>query len=130
MDELVAFLKDRLQERRALIEDIEKQRADYGEEMDGGWDLWGSFGTLVSQFCDFKAALADVDAKLKIIGMHVPDQKYCTGDSDLPEAWHVTCKSCGGSPYDYPVDWPCDTIRALALPYQSHSLYQESWKPA
>jgi hypothetical protein len=38
------------------------------------------------------------------------------------------CGTCG-SVDDSPVEWPCDTVLALALPYADHPDYREEWRP-
>lgn len=98
MDELVAFLKDRLQELEAESEVI------HDRECDSCPSCCYLPGPCV---CGVPVrVLADVASKRQILnGPH-----------------------SGGGP-DHHDEW-AHTVRLLALPYQSHSLYQESWKPA
>lgn len=46
---------------------------------------------------------------------------------ELHSEWQSTgeCSSCGDVPQ---VEFPCETLQALALPYADHSDFQESWR--
>lgn len=60
--------------------------------------------------------LRECKAKRRIVGMHEND-----GGS---------CGTCTDSDYLGLVDdWPCDTLKALALPYADHPDYREEWRP-
>lgn len=75
--------------------------------------------------------LADLDAKRRIVADHLPRPRA----SGLHGLW---CTTCHDDPdpegRDYDVrpsarEWPCLTIRALALPYADHRDYRDEWKP-
>lgn len=68
--------------------------------------------------------LAEVAAKRRILDEHQPIDGV---------SWHgcTTCDAqgwgscgCAGSG-----DWPCDTVKLLALPYADHPDYREEWRP-
>ena len=57
--------------------------------------------------------LAECEAKLRIVDWHLPDHL----EPDI-------CTTCAS----YAEDYPCRTIRALALPYADHADFDESWR--
>ncbi|WBB73251.1 DUF6221 family protein [Micromonospora sp. WMMD1128] len=68
--------------------------------------------------------LAEVDAKRRIIDEHEPypqPQRMATGEI-------LACSTCG-SVDDSPVEWPCPTVRLLALPYADRAGYRDEWRP-
>lgn len=62
--------------------------------------------------------LAECEAKRRIVDLHAP----------IEGAVWPTC-SCCGMYGEADVDWPCATLRALALPYADHDDYREEFKP-
>lgn len=42
--------------------------------------------------------------------------------------WFI-CKTCGSGEEKYPADWPCATIRLVALPFSDRPGYREEWRP-
>jgi hypothetical protein len=40
----------------------------------------------------------------------------------------VACEMCG-SVDDSPVEWPCETLLALASVYADHPDYRDEWRP-
>jgi len=68
--------------------------------------------------------LAEVDAKRRILDEHAPfsqPQKMAWGEI-------IACSTCG-SVDDSPTEWPCSTVRLMALPYADHPDYREEWRP-
>lgn len=65
---------------------------------------------------------AECDAKRQIIHLH-----RARSDEDDP-AIAPWCASCG-TPYEWPTDYPCPTLRLLALPYAAHPDYRQEWTP-
>ena len=59
--------------------------------------------------------LAECEAKRRIIELHTK-----AGADDW---YRGSCRICGESDVDY----PCDTLKALALPYAEHSDYRAEW---
>lgn len=66
--------------------------------------------------CEAKRLIAELH---KVAGEDEADVRF--KDFDL------ACVTCGT--YDeYPVEWPCDTLRLLALPYADHPDYRDGWR--
>lgn len=61
-------------------------------------------------------ALADLAAKQRILAEHL-------GDDEIREHQCMTCYGVGF------VDWPCPTVRLLAVPFADHPDYDEAWRP-
>lgn len=66
--------------------------------------------------------MAECDVKRRIVDIH----QGAGGYSNLTAA---SCLMCGWVG-EYDEDWPCETIKALALPYADHPDYQQEWKVA
>lgn len=65
--------------------------------------------------------LREVEAKRKILAEHMPHDRYAD-----------ECRTCGcpdSCGCAVGVDFPCDTLRFLALPYDLHPDYDEGWRP-
>ena len=61
--------------------------------------------------------LAECEAKSRIVDLHV-----------ISGRGHGSCATCTDSDYLGLVDeGPCDTLRALALPYADHADYRPEW---
>lgn len=104
MDDLIAFLRARLDER--------EQRANsWPENVDYDENLW---------------VLADVAAKRKIIDEHSPaDVGYCPRCQWSAEERDDPAKGDG-------MKWilaPCPTLRLLVLPHADHPDYRAEWRP-
>lgn len=73
--------------------------------------------------------LAECAAKRRLVELHHPIEVY--------ERWNPNghCAECSDSGWEAaidgasPVDFPCPTMRLLALPYADHPDYREEWKP-
>lgn len=75
--------------------------------------------------------LAEGDAKRRIIELHRPANPDATPVDGYPgwpdHAWYF-CRTCGsGEPYEYPTDWPCATLKLMALPFADRPGYREEW---
>ena len=66
---------------------------------------------------------AECEAKRRIVALHG------FASWDTPGGERRACTSCGYYEDEPVVDWPCPTIRALALPYADHPDYREEWRP-
>ncbi|TKG58877.1 DUF6221 family protein [Prauserella endophytica] len=66
--------------------------------------------------------LRDIESKRRIIDEHPLDSNA------LHEPLCRTCAS-GTNDGDLEGEWPCPTLRLLALPYADHPDYQEEWRP-
>ena len=74
--------------------------------------------------------LADALAKKRIVDEHAGVQVY--GDPAGPSD-HLVCGVCQEPDGSGPKDYPCPTLRLLALPYTSYSSFRDylaEWKPA
>lgn len=67
--------------------------------------------------------LREIDAKQKTMNLHLPQ----------PEPFSNTQKGCTVCSHekrsDWRADWPCPTLRLLALPYADRPGYREEWRP-
>lgn len=64
--------------------------------------------------------LREVEAKRQLLDRHKPG-RY--GECVTCDVGAQSCGCCGWG------DFPCDTVRLLALPYAAHGDYREAWKP-
>jgi hypothetical protein len=62
--------------------------------------------------------LREVEAKRRIIDLHAPHR-----DGACPTCWRVAPRSSTRE------DFPCPTLRLLALPYATEPGYQRAWWP-
>lgn len=69
--------------------------------------------------------LADIAAKRAITALHasMEDRSWLSGG---PNNW-LYCTTCGTTD-DFPVAWPCDTLKLLIQPFAAHPDFDESWK--
>jgi hypothetical protein len=72
---------------------------------------------------------AECDASRRIIELH-RNYQVAMGEPDLAEE----CVICRNDDYwlggdGLPEDYPCRTLRALALPYADHPDYRPEWRP-
>lgn len=66
--------------------------------------------------------LREVEAKRRLVDRHRPDREY-------PE-WCAACRQPEpGWEYGIPEEFPCTTLRLLALPYADHPDYRPDWAP-
>jgi hypothetical protein len=72
--------------------------------------------------------LADAEAKRRIVELHGWMGPVMAGAPVDDPKWCITCAdhTVSGSP---PLDWPCLTLRLLAVPYADRPGYDERWKP-
>jgi hypothetical protein len=108
MEDLVTWLRAQLDED----ERVARRAADFRFNYQGGS---GVGDTLIRRFADPKRALAEVDAKRRILEQHPEDGEGFCGDG----IGLVGCK------------WahPCPTLRLVALPYADRPDYREEWGP-
>ncbi|MER5213680.1 DUF6221 family protein [Streptomyces sp. NPDC002838] len=67
--------------------------------------------------------LREIDAKRRILALHRPVQRRSTGSGG---GTVEDCQICG----HFPAQYPCGTLRALALPYADRPGYRAEWAPA
>lgn len=78
--------------------------------------------------------LAECEAKRRIVELHPPglpvivDMPAPPGSMasriHVPSPDKPSCARCGPT-----VEWPCQTLRVLAMPYVDHPDYREEWRP-
>jgi hypothetical protein len=76
-----------------------------------------------------RVVLADVAAKRAIIAEHGPGALVDSSDGRYfvePENWDPPWQKCVGHEH---VEYPCSTLRLLALPHAGHPQYREEWRP-
>lgn len=66
--------------------------------------------------------LDDISIKRRIIDLHRPVRKRSTGSE---RGTVEDCQMCD----HFPAQYPCATLRLLALPYANHHDYQQEWRP-
>lgn len=73
---------------------------------------------------------ADVEAKRRLVDLHLPEplSEWARKTYDFPTKCAGESWECYGDGEDI-VQWPCDHLKLLALPYAEHPDYQEAWKP-
>jgi hypothetical protein len=125
---LVEFMRARLDEREQVAADWPNEHLPPPPD---GVPFWlDANGHPICEPRTF--VLADVEAKRRILGEHA---EYETSDQwDGPLIGRGQCRRCAEweeVDYDGPphVDWPCTTLRLLALPHANHPDYRQEWKP-
>ncbi len=144
MDDLVAFLRERIAEDEAMA------RA----ATDGPWATWegasmhglgdllhpvltpgqkpGSHAVIVTASWldaehvsrhDPARTLREVEARRRLLNLHSPTK--AGGDECAVCDYGVDSCGCMGMNGG----WPCATIALLALPYADHPDYREEWRP-
>jgi hypothetical protein len=66
--------------------------------------------------------LIEVEAKRRMLAVHVSEKPW----PDLPEQ----CERCSDVEKWNPAEYPCETVRLLALPYAGHPDYDLAWAPS
>jgi hypothetical protein len=147
MDDLITWLRTQLdrRERQALAASpgLWRPNAEHDEVVAAddvtvadGFALSGpQLRATVDHIADNDpdAVLREVEAKRRLVELHQPanpDDEPREGTPGWPgRPWHY-CRTCGsGEAYEYPTDWPCATVRLLALPFSDRPGYREEWKP-
>lgn len=138
MDDLVAFLTARLDEREALaraaVEGDGRWRYSEGGGdvmlVDGGYVAVGPWGCDIGESYgrhiaanDPAYVLADIAAKRRIILVH--QSLFSPEGPPVHLGLRAQCRACS----EAVETWPCSTLRLLSLPYVDHPDYREGWKP-
>ena len=114
--DLVAFLRARL--------DGDERRAEFIHHVNCGNLVAQSYELPDPCDCETPArVLAEVQVKRRIIALH----KSRGVEGGPPYEW--TCAFCDHAPVPWEryIEWPCVTLRLLALPYAEHPDYQAEW---
>lgn len=124
MQTLTEFLLERIDEDESLA-----QAAIDAHRIDHTWDhLAGPDGALFARWNPWRVLSACV-AKRLIIAAHRDIGAGIDGRADSGQALkaHV-CSTCGQ--FDqYAIEWPCYTLRLLALDWVDHPSYRREWRP-
>jgi hypothetical protein len=127
-DDLVGFLRERLDEDEHQALDWQQHKHTLTEQFMNDSRrkhvrLWRKpvTDTQLSEYAyndrfDPARALREVEAKRRIVNLHTRAED-AEGDS---RTW---CPVCGWR------EFPCLTLRMLALPHADHPDYREEWRP-
>lgn len=145
MDELVAFLRARYDEVAALAASATQdttgrwtaRETDWGggpvvEDECGALILPTDGGARPYQYQHIAAhgparVLREVEAKRRLVALHAPvTLRRRVGDQmgDVVACEYDTDPDGMGW-----IDYPCETLRLLALPYADHPEYRAEWRP-
>ena len=104
-----------------LLEQIAEDEADARWLHDVSVDNMPTLEKFGDCICGRPArVLAECESKRRIIAEHHKVEEY---------ADPITfCSACGGHP-SHGSDWPCYTLRLLALPYADRPGFREEWRP-
>ena len=124
MSDLATWLLEQIAKDERQVDEL--RESDYGDRTLIQED-WGGDGIYAPDLNDFGGlwitparVLAECAAKRRIIDEHHKVEEY---------ADPITfCSACGGHP-SHGSDWPCYTLRLLALPYADRPGYREEWRP-
>ena len=125
MDDLSAFLLARIAEDEDEVADCRHDDGQFGAygKARGDFHEVGCYyycHDLDPATCDcdgWRRRAAECEAKRRIVELHEPHQP-------TPDDGPI-CRICDGNgPNFY---WPCDTLRALAMPYADHPSYRAEW---
>lgn len=127
MTDLVEFLRARL--------DDDERRAPNVHALDCELTMTAGFSGPCTCGVPDRIA-AEVDAKRRILDLHKPYQQgymYTAAGVRVP---NIRCSVCHDVPEDvdydnppYAVEFPCPTLRLLALPFAAHPDYRQEWRP-
>ncbi|MFD7661098.1 DUF6221 family protein [Streptomyces sp. NPDC059788] len=143
MNDLTQFLRDRLGEDEAAARATTERQpydewdaAGAGDDSDSRLSHWEVVkiarphatpaAKSVSEHIarhDPARVLAEVDAKRRLLVVHAKSSSYdgcviCDDGND-------SCGCMGGAHWEY----PCDTVKLLALSYADHPDYRQEWRP-
>ena len=99
-----------------------------------GWDalagdvdlLHGSATGLVARYGPARV-LVECHAKRRILGLHYSIDAGRPPTLPAVPSGGVSIRSGPGGCAECGIEWPCDTVRALALPYADHPDYRDLW---
>lgn len=119
MDDLVAFIRARLDEDAEHVSRLHTLKVELAERHQEPWSKAKLENDALLELGAFSRQLRyDVDAKRQIIAEHRVIDDRC----------HV-CTAIHREGQARRFRAPCPTLRLLATPYAWHPDYRESWKP-
>jgi len=102
-----------------LLEQIE---ADLNAECGGTGEY-----ARCADFCD--QADRHAEARRRIVELHLPTSEGYPARSYSDGAVPECCGICSGDgEYPKPGNWPCETLKLLALPYSDRAGYDKGWR--
>jgi hypothetical protein len=142
VDELVQFLRERLDDDAALAEAASPGPWHPSEECDevlavdgvtvaDGFALSGRQLRATTEHIarqDPARVLAEVEAKRQLVELHGWATLRAGGGAQYYDTVTV-CRSCEQNHQFPELSWPCLTLRVLALPYADHPAYRAEWRP-
>lgn len=126
MSEVIEFVRARLHDRKRVALAVPERRRSWSEE--GGSVIAGHLTDDVVDWVydegaaehialnDPASVLRDVEADRRIVELHTNDHGACR------VCWRVTARSSVRE------DYPCATVRLLALRFDQHPDYQQEWR--
>ncbi|MFB4273051.1 DUF6221 family protein [Nonomuraea sp. GTA35] len=138
MDDVIAFLRARVDEdeKTALTVPVGEPLCHPPAHWLPGADPGGEKRWVMGTFKDIDAhtveaaehiarhdparVLREVEAKRQLLDRHMP------GEYGQCVTCHVGAYSCGCCSWG---DFPCDTVRLLALAYADHKEFRREWRP-
>ncbi|MFE2555989.1 DUF6221 family protein [Streptomyces sp. NPDC059352] len=156
MDDLIAFLRDRLHEDELASRATADSRgapvcyawaARPNPVRPSHWEVWTEEAWLLTRKQTAEDAahiarhdparvLAEVDAKRRTLARHVPERRRLTltdEEGGTTSFGFYVCTACTPNRTiehgQNVVEWPCPDVRALALPYADHADYRDAWRP-
>lgn len=126
MSDLVAFLKARLDEDEQAAKAAEGHSLFDGTGIVSGRNASVVLPSHVAIYVarhDPARVLREVESKRRIIELHRSVRVRSTGSAG---GTIEDCQMCD----HFPAQYPCLTLRLLALPYADHSDYREEWRHA
>jgi len=158
VDDLITWLRAQLDRDKKAAEEMKKVYPTPWELADRGWmvrivadkphfrevvrleqqhapDGYGWLSDAVEHVFlqDPDRQLREVEAKRQLVKRHLPanpDAEPREGLPGWPDKPWLYCATCGsGEPNEYPITWPCETLKLVALPFSDRPGYREDWKP-
>ncbi|GAA2694361.1 hypothetical protein GCM10010400_69900 [Streptomyces aculeolatus] len=129
--DLVAFLRARLDDSHAALIryrdghdgpclNMPGQRPEDYDEYDSCYLHIETAGA--TPYRDVAFGLADIDAKRRILDLHHAELVEVT-NADGDERSGRWCSECDGEQF------PCQTLRLLAVPHAGHPEWRSEWRP-
>jgi hypothetical protein len=129
MDELVRWLGVQLDADKARAAQWHDLECSIHEHQDGGLlkavAALEVYGEVPGAVCDCGGparVLREIDAKRQLLALHRPVEQRSTGSGG---GTVTDCQVCS----HFPAQYPCATLRLLALPYADRPGYRDACRP-
>lgn len=134
-DDLASWLLEQVAEEQEAARKLERRAQEHALHIQEpnllgrvipGWHDWPDIEAMAHRVA------AECEAKRRIIELHDEDTRTVIGSEEVE--WLGTCGvCCEPSKWDHfesaASEYPCMTLRLLALPYADRPGYQERWRP-